>query len=253
MIKVVVCGASGRMGQTIGRMVSEASDLELVGGINLKPGSFFGSEIVESKDAESLLQRARPDVLIDFTIANAAVGNTKMAARNKVALVVGTTGFSHEQRAEMEQAIRGTVPAVISSNFSVGVNIFWQLLREAGKHLKDYDIEVVEAHHRNKKDAPSGTAKTILQILDEEAGPRRRIYGREGMTERGDEIGVHVIRGGDIVGDHTILFGGMGERIEVTHRASSRDTFARGALRAARWVVRQPPGLYDMMDVLGLK
>lgn len=252
MIKVVVCGASGRMGQTIGRMVSEASDLELVGGINLKPGSFFGTEIVESKDAESLLQRARPDVLIDFTVANAAVGNIKMAARNKVALVVGTTGFSHEQRAEMEQAIRGTVPAVISSNFSVGVNIFWQLLREAGKHLKDYDIEVVEAHHRNKKDAPSGTAKTILQILDEEAGPRRKIYGREGMTERGDEIGVHVIRGGDIVGDHTVMFSKNFETIELSHRAYDRSVFATGALQAARWVVGKKPGIYGMTDVLSL-
>ncbi len=124
MIKVVVCGASGRMGQTIGRMVSEASDLELVGGINLKPGSFFGVEIVESKNAESLLKRARPDVLIDFTVANAAVVNTKMAARNKVALVVGTTGFSHEQRAEMEQAIRGQCPC---SDF--------QQLFDGGKYL----------------------------------------------------------------------------------------------------------------------
>src|SRR5512136_737560 len=121
MIKVVVAGASGRMGQTIGRMVSEAPDLELVGGINLKPGSFFGTNIVESKDAENLLQTTKPDVLIDFTVANAAVGNTKVAARNKVALVVGTTGFSAGQKTEMELAIRGNVPAVISSNFSMGV------------------------------------------------------------------------------------------------------------------------------------
>ena len=126
MIKVVVCGASGRMGQTIGRMVNESSDLELVGGINLKPDSFFGIDIVETKNAETLLQKIKPDVLIDFTIAHAAVGNVKMAARNKVALVVGTTGFTNEQRAEMEKAIHGNVPAVISSNFSVGVNIFWQ-------------------------------------------------------------------------------------------------------------------------------
>ncbi|HZK30816.1 MAG TPA: 4-hydroxy-tetrahydrodipicolinate reductase, partial [Methanoregula sp.] len=189
MIKVVVCGASGRMGQTIGRMVNESSDLELVGGINLKPGSFFGVDIVASDNAENLLRKTRPDVLIDFTVASAAVGNVKMAARNKVALVVGTTGVTHEQLREMDTAIQGHVPAVISSNFSLGVNIFWQILRNTAKLLKDYDIEVIEAHHRNKKDAPSGTAKTILQILDEEVGSRKKMYGREGMMERSDEIG----------------------------------------------------------------
>ena len=252
MKKVVVCGASGRMGQTIGRMVNESADLELVGGINLKPGSFFGAEIVESRDAESLLKRAKPDVMIDFTIADAAVENVKTAARNNVALVVGTTGFTPEQRKEMEKAIHGHVPAVISSNFSVGVNIFWQLIRDAGKLLKEYDIEVIEAHHRNKKDAPSGTAKTILQILDEEVGSRKKQYGREGMTERQNEIGVHVIRGGDIVGDHTVLFSKNFETIELSHRAYDRSVFASGALHAARWVVGKKPGIYGMSDVLNL-
>lgn len=252
MIKVVICGASGRMGQTLGRMVKESADLELVGGINLKPSSFFGVDIVEAKDAELLLKSTKADVLIDFTIASAAVENVKMAARNKVALVVGTTGFTPEQRAEMEKAISGHVPAVISSNFSVGVNIFWQLLRDAGKLLKDYDIEVIEAHHRNKKDAPSGTAKTILQILDESAGTREKMYGREGMTERKNEIGVHVIRGGDIVGDHKVMFSKNYETIELSHRAYDRSVFASGALHAARWVVGKKPGIYGMNDVLNL-
>jgi 4-hydroxy-tetrahydrodipicolinate reductase len=253
MIKVVVCGASGRMGQTIGRMVNESPDFELVGGINLKPGKFFNVDIVESKNAESLLVSTRPDVLIDFTIAHAAVENVKVAARNQIALVVGTTGFTSEQRAEMEKAIKGNVPAVISSNFSVGVNIFWQLLRNAGKLLKEYDIEVIEAHHRNKKDAPSGTAKTILQILEEEVGPRKKMYGREGMMERSNEIGVHVIRGGDIVGDHKVMFSKNFETIELSHRAYDRSVFANGALHAARWVVGKKPGVYGMSDVLGLK
>ena len=253
MIKVVVCGASGRMGQTIGRMVHEAPDLELVGGINLKPGSFFGAEIVEAKDAEALIQRTKADVLIDFTIAGAVVGNVKMAARNQVSLVIGTTGITPEQRAEMDAAINGNVPAVISTNFSVGVNIFWQLVRESAKLLKEYDIEVIEAHHRNKKDAPSGTAKTILQILDEEAGAREKMYGREGMTERKNEIGVHVIRGGDIVGDHKVMFSKNFETIELSHRAYDRSVFASGALHAARWVVGKKPGSYGMSDVLGLK
>jgi 4-hydroxy-tetrahydrodipicolinate reductase len=253
MIKVVVCGASGRMGQTLGRMVKESSDLELVGGINLKASTFFGVDIVESKDAELLLKTQKPDVLIDFTIASAAVENVKMAARNNVALVVGTTGFTPEQRAVMEKAINGHVPAVISSNFSVGVNIFWQLVREAGHLLKEYDIEVIEAHHRNKKDAPSGTAKTILQILDESAGAREKMYGREGMTERKNEIGVHVIRGGDIVGDHKVMFSKNFETIELSHRAYDRSVFASGALHAVRWVAGKKPGIYGMNDVLGLK
>jgi 4-hydroxy-tetrahydrodipicolinate reductase len=234
-------------------MVNESPDLELIGGINLKPGSFFGAEIVESENAESLIERTRPDVLIDFTVAKAAVENVKMASRNRVALVVGTTGFTGDQLAEMEQAIRGNVPAVISSNFSMGVNIFWQLLRDAGKLLKSYDIEVIEAHHRNKKDAPSGTAKTILQILDEETGPRKKIYGREGMMVRGDEIGVHVIRGGDIVGDHKVMFSKNFETIEISHRAYDRSVFASGALLATRWVVGKKPGIYSMSDVLNLK
>jgi 4-hydroxy-tetrahydrodipicolinate reductase len=252
MIKIVVCGASGRMGQTVGRMVKESQDLELIGGIDLKPSSFFGVEIVESKNADIFLKKVKPDVLIDFTVANAAVENVKIAVRNKIALVVGTTGFTQEQRAEMENAIKGNVPAVISSNFSVGVNIFWQLIRNAGKLLKDYDIEVVEGHHRNKKDAPSGTAKTILQILDEEVGSRKKIYGREGITERGNEIGVHVIRGGDIVGDHKVMFSKNFETIELSHRAYDRSVFASGALRATRWVVGKKPGIYGMNDVLNL-
>jgi 4-hydroxy-tetrahydrodipicolinate reductase len=253
MVKVVVCGASGRMGQTIGRMVNESKDLELVGGIDLKPNSFFGVEIVETKNAEELLKSTKAEVMIDFTVASAAVENVKMAARNNVALVVGTTGFTPEQRAMMEKAVHGHVPAVISSNFSVGVNIFWQLIRESAKLLKDYDIEVIEAHHRNKKDAPSGTAKTILQIIDEEAGARKKQYGREGMTERQNEIGVHVIRGGDIVGEHTVMFSKNFETIELSHRAYDRSVFASGALHAARWVVGKKPGIYGMSDVLGLK
>jgi len=252
MVKVVVCGASGRMGQTIGRMVNESPDLELVGGVNLRPGSFFGVGIVETKNAEALLKSSKAEVLIDFTVASAAVENVKMAARNNVALVVGTTGFTPDQRAEMEKAIHGHVPAVVSSNFSVGVNIFWQLVRESARLLRDYDIEVIEAHHRNKKDAPSGTAKTILQILDEEAGQRKKMYGREGITERQDEIGVHVIRGGDIVGDHKVMFSKNFETIELSHRAYDRSVFASGALRAARWVVGKKPGIYGMGDVLGL-
>jgi 4-hydroxy-tetrahydrodipicolinate reductase len=253
MIKVVVCGAMGRMGTTIGRLVNESKEFTLVGGVDIRPGNFFGAEVVESSRMDDLLKSVQPDVVIDFTVAAAAVENVKCAARNGAALVVGTTGFSDEQRAVLEKAISGNVPAVISSNFSIGVNIFWQLLREAARLLPEYDVEVLEAHHRYKKDAPSGTAKTILQILDQELGPREKVYGREGMMERGREIGVHVIRGGDIVGDHSVLFSGNFETITLSHRAYDRSVFAQGALKATNWVPGKSPGIYGMDSVLGLK
>jgi len=252
MIKIAVCGALGRMGTTIGRLASEAPDLELVGGVDTRPGNFFGAEVVEPSGTERLITEKRPDVIIDFTVADAAVENIRTAARHGISLVIGTTGFTPEQRADLDETITGHVPAVISSNFSVGVNIFWELVREAARHLGDYDIEVTEAHHRYKKDAPSGTAKTILRILDEELGEKQHLYGREGMAERGDEIGVHVIRGGDIVGDHAVLFAGNFECIEVSHRAYDRAVFANGALKAARWVAGKAPGIYSMSDVLDL-
>lgn len=252
MIKVVVCGALGRMGSTVGRLVNEAQDLTLVGGIDLRGGSIYGIDVVESARIRELLSGKKPDVLIDFTTPAATVSTVQAAAENGTALVIGTTGFSPEQRAEMTRAIEGTVPAVISSNFSIGVNIFWQLLREAAKLLPEYDIEVIEAHHRYKKDAPSGTAKTILQILEEELGSREKKYGREGMMERGREIGVHVIRGGDIVGDHAVLFSGNFETIQLSHRAYDRSVFAQGALKATRWVIGKKPGIYGMNDVLQL-
>ena len=253
MIKVVVCGALGRMGTTVGRLANEAPDLALVGGIDLRGGSFFGVDVTAAAQIDTLLASARPDVLIDFTAPAASVSHVRAAAKSRTAVVVGTTGISPEQRAEMEKAIKGTIPAVISSNFSIGVNIFWKLLREAARMLPEYDVEVIEAHHRYKKDAPSGTAKTILQILDDELGSREKKYGREGMMERGREIGVHVIRGGDIVGDHAVLFSGNFETITLSHRAYDRSVFAHGALKAARWVVGKKPGIYGMAEVLDLK
>jgi len=252
MIKVAVSGALGRMGTNIGRLVNEAPDLTLVGGIDVREGTLFETEVVPAAKIDEFLKEKRPDVLVDFTVAAAAVENVRAAARNGVALVVGTTGFSPEQREVIRGAVEGNVPAVISSNFSVGVNIFWKLVREAARELGDYDVEVTEAHHRHKKDAPSGTAKTILDILDEEIGNREKAYGRVGMTERKNEIGVHVIRGGDIVGDHAVLFAGNFECIEISHRAYDRAVFAQGAVRAVRWVVGKEPRMYTMQDVLGI-
>jgi 4-hydroxy-tetrahydrodipicolinate reductase len=173
-------------------------------------------------------------------------------------MVIGTTGFSSDELHELRSLAR-QVPCVFSPNMSVGVNLLYKVIGEMAKTLgDDYDIEVIEAHHRLKKDAPSGTALKIAEVLARAVNRDLNqvgVYARKGLVgeRKKQEIGIQTIRAGDIVGDHTVLFGGMGERIEITHRASSRDTFARGALRAARWVVKQPPGLYDMMDVLNLK
>ena len=252
MINVAICGALGRMGTTIAHLVSEAEDMTFVGGVDVRAGTLLDAPVVPSSEIRTFLQDVKPDVLIDFTIAHAAVENIIAGAEAGVALVVGTTGFSAEQRSRIDAAIEGSVPAVISSNYSVGMNIFWKLVREAAKRLGDYDTEVIEAHHRYKKDAPSGTARTILEIIGEETGKTECMYGREGMTDRKDEIGVHVVRGGDIVGDHTVLFAANNEVIELSHRAYDRAVFAHGVIRATRFISGKSPGIYSMDDVLGL-
>ena len=253
MSKVVICGAFGRMETTIGGIISKEKDMQLVGGVDIKEGTFFDAPVVTSDKLSDLISSVKPDVVIDFTIAKAAAQNVPVAARAGCAIILGTTGLNQEQRKEIDEAIaQGNVPAVISTNYSIGMNIYWTLLREAAKRFSDYDIEVTEAHHRYKKDAPSGTARTILQILQEETGPREEVYGREGMTERGSEIGVHVIRGGDIVGDHAVMFAGNYETVTLSHRAYDRSVFAEGAVRATRWVFGKKPGIYGMKDVLNL-
>ncbi|MBN1165607.1 MAG: 4-hydroxy-tetrahydrodipicolinate reductase [Methanospirillaceae archaeon] len=252
-IKVLICGAMGRMGMTIGNLVSQTTDLRLVGGVDIRSGEVSGVPIVEKTQMRDLISKTKPDVVIDFTVAHAAVENVPVAAEMGCAIILGTTGLTDEQKKIISDAIiAGNVSAVISTNYSIGMNIFWDLVRKAAQQLYEYDVEVTEAHHRYKKDAPSGTARTILEILQEEIGPREEVFGREGMMERGNEIGVHVIRGGDIVGDHTVLFAGNYETISLSHRAFDRAVFARGVLKSARWVVTQKPGIYGMRDVLGL-
>ncbi|MDV0442187.1 4-hydroxy-tetrahydrodipicolinate reductase [Methanorbis furvi] len=251
MTKVMICGAMGRMGTTIAGMVVENPELELVGGVDVRSGTVLGKPVVDSTSLASFIDEHKPDVMIDFTVAAATMVNAKIAAAKGVALVIGTTGFTPAEDAELLHAIKN-VPVVKTTNFSVGVNIFWELVREAAKRLGDYDIEVIEAHHRHKKDAPSGTAKTILKVIEEEVGVRDEMYGRCGMTERKNEIGVHVIRGGDVVGDHTVQFHQNYETIELTHRAYDRAVFARGAVRAAAWVPGKTPAVYTMKEVLNL-
>lgn len=220
------------------------------------PGLQLTAQVGRGDDLTAVIDGC--DVVIDFSVHSATAGIAHLCAQHKKALVIGTTGHSDTETFEIK-AHQKSVPMVWASNFSTGVNTLFWLTRKAAEILgPDFDLEVVEMHHRLKKDAPSGTARSLAEIL---AGVRKLQFnhaarhGRAGITgERTQsEIGVHSIRGGDVVGDHTVIFANVGERVELTHKASSRDTFANGALRAAQWVVKQKPGLYDMQDVLGLK
>jgi 4-hydroxy-tetrahydrodipicolinate reductase len=267
MIKVVIAGAAGRMGCRLVSLVRDSTAMTLAGALEGKHHHALGEDAGEiagsgragiqiSEDLSAMMERG--EVVIDFSSPQATLEHLRIVAQHRRAMVIGTTGLSAPELDELK-LLAQQVPCVFSPNMSVGVNLIYKVIGEMAKTLGDeYDIEVIEAHHRLKKDAPSGTALKIAEVLAQAVNRDLNevgVYARKGLIgERTKkEIGIQTIRAGDIVGDHTILFGGMGERIEVTHRASSRDTFARGALRAARWVVRQPPGLYDMMDVLGLR
>jgi len=213
-------------------------------------------QIDQGDDLSAVIGRG--DVVIDFSAHQATPGVAALCAKHKKAMVIGTTGHSNEDRSQITQ-FSDRIPMVISSNFSTGVNTLFWLTRKAAEILgPGFDLEIVEMHHRLKRDAPSGTARTLAEILAavrEQQMEKVVRHGRSGIVgERtAVESGVHSIRGGDVVGDHTVIFAEAGERVELTHKASSRETFANGALRAAEWVVTQKPGLYDMQDVLGLK
>lgn len=253
MTRIAITGALGRMGTLIIQEAAKIEGMQLVAGLDaIRAGTVLpgGIAVRDASQLESVLKESKPDVLIDFTIARAAVDNVCTAAGLGINLVVGTTGFSAEQHSRMKEAIDGHVAAVITPNFSLGVNVFWKLVADAAAALKDYDIEIIEAHHNQKKDAPSGTALATVQAIKTALGEKEVVYGREGIMPRGKEIGVHAVRGGDIVGDHTVLFAGSGERLEIKHQAHSRTAFASGAVRAADWVAGKKPGIYTMADVL---
>jgi 4-hydroxy-tetrahydrodipicolinate reductase len=253
-IRVAVCGANGRMGTLILDEIKKSGDLEIVAGFDVAgegKALFGGVTVSHALRLPEVLGKVKPDILIDFTTASAATENVCTAAASGVNLVVGTTGFSEEQLKRMHKAIAdGKVAAVISPNYSLGVNLFWRLLAVAAEVLQDYDVEIIEAHHNQKKDAPSGTALAALEVLKSALGKDEVVYGRKGLALRGKEIGVHAVRAGDIVGDHTILFAGPGERLEIRHQAHSRTAFATGAVKAAGWVANARPGVYTMADVL---
>ncbi len=266
MIRCAVTGACGRMGRAVMRAVSDAEGMELAGATEQpghpEVGSDVGALLGRGKTgialADSLaLITPHPDVIIDFTAPDSALAHLEWAASQDTAAVIGTTGFSSAQSGRIKELARA-VPCLCSPNMSVGINLMLTLIDRVARVLQDrYDIEIIEAHHRLKKDAPSGTALTMAQILAEAMHRDLEsvaVHQRKGLigARRRDEIGIQVVRAGDIVGDHTVLFAGEGERLEITHRAHSRDTFAAGAVRAAAWVTGQPPGLYDMRDVLGL-
>ncbi|MCW5555473.1 MAG: 4-hydroxy-tetrahydrodipicolinate reductase [Verrucomicrobiae bacterium] len=244
MTKVIITGSKGRMGRALLDCAPAHGELEVVG------------QIDQGDDLARVIQQG--DVVIDFSSHTATATIAELCAANGKALVIGTTGHDDAEKTRITRCA-ARLPMVWASNYSTGVNTLFWLTRKAAEILgPGYDLEVVEMHHRLKKDAPSGTAKSLAEIL---AAVRRQQlakvarHGREGIVgERThEEIGIHSVRGGDVVGDHTVVFATNGERVELTHKASSRDTFAHGALRAALWVVRQPPGRYDMQDVLGLK
>ncbi|HTL16880.1 MAG TPA: 4-hydroxy-tetrahydrodipicolinate reductase [Patescibacteria group bacterium] len=244
MTRVIITGSKGRMGKALLSCLSQHPALQLAG------------QIDQGDDLGSLIDAA--DVIIDFSSHAATAAIAALCAKHRKAIVIGTTGHSSEDRLQIT-AFNSQIPMVLSSNFSTGVNTLFWLARQAAQILgPGFDLEIVEMHHRHKRDAPSGTARTLAEILaDVRQQQLEKVlrHGREGIVgERiSSEIGMHSVRGGDVVGDHTVIFAGAGERVELTHKASSRETFANGALRAAQWVVSQKPGLYDMQDVLGLK
>ena len=242
-------------GSTEGITVAAAFDLVRVGeDIGDVAGiGKIGVPVSDAKDLEKVLKEAKVDVYIDFTIAKATVVNAPIAARCGVNLIIGTTGLTAEDKTMItSEVVKNNVAAVISSNYSIGVATFMKLCKQAAGLLgNDYDVEIIEAHHNQKKDAPSGTAMTVAEIISKEMGGKEFVYGREGVCPRGKEIGIHAVRGGDIVGDHTVMFIGNSERIEVRHQAHSREIFVGGAVLAAQWVCKQKKGVvYEMADVL---
>ncbi|MGQ9631938.1 MAG: 4-hydroxy-tetrahydrodipicolinate reductase [bacterium] len=267
MIGVVVCGAAGRMGKMLSSALHSDGEFKIVGAVERGGHPDLGRDLGDVaglgvrlgvRVGDSLGEViGGGDVVIEFSAPDATLEHLRTASERGKAMVIGTTGMNEAQRKEIEELCR-KIPCVMASNMSVGVNVLFKIVGDVARILGDaYDVEIIEIHHRFKKDAPSGTAKTLMEEVAKALGrdPRRvGVYGREGVVgERTkDEIGVLAARAGDIVGDHTVLFGGIGERIEIRHQAQSRMTFAQGALRAAKWVVGRPPGLYSMRDVLGL-
>lgn len=230
MIKVVVSGACGKMGKMVIRLLQEEEDMTLLGGIEREGHPLIGKEGISSKIEEF----KHADVIIDFSSPKGSLKNLEFANSNQIPIVIGTTGFSKEEIDKIN-SLPLKIPCLLSPNMSIGVNIMYKIVRDVAKLLSDYDINIIESHHREKKDSPSGTAIKLGQIISE--------YKK-------NKIETLSIRAGDIVGEHSVIFCGMGERLEITHKAHTREIFARGAIKGAKWIINQKPGLYSMQDFL---
>ncbi|MCC4265612.1 4-hydroxy-tetrahydrodipicolinate reductase [Oceanimonas baumannii] len=266
-VRIAIAGCNGRMGKVLIESVNNTDGVVLTAAIEHAGSSVLGADAGELANVGRLDVPVTAslaevidnvDVIIDFTRPEATLANIALAQAHGKRLVIGTTGFTDEQKAEIQAATASTA-MVMASNYSVGVNLVFKLLEQAAKVMGDYtDIEIIEAHHRHKVDAPSGTALSMGEVIADTLGRDLKqcaVYGREGITGERDPntIGFATIRAGDVVGEHTALFADIGERVEITHKASNRLTFANGAVRAAAWIAAQPSGLFDMQDVLGLK
>jgi 4-hydroxy-tetrahydrodipicolinate reductase len=265
-MKVAIAGSTGRMGRVLIETVLQAPDTELAAALEQSGNASLGRDAGElvgqacgvpvSDDVRAAL--AGSDVLIDFTRPEGTLAHLELCRQLRVRLVIGTTGFEQAQKDAIAAAARD-IPIAMAPNFSVGVNVTFKLLEVAARALAEgYDVEIVEAHHRHKVDAPSGTALRMGEIVAQALGRDLRtdaVYGREGVTgeRKRETIGFATLRGGDVVGDHTAMFLGTGERIEITHRSGSRATYAQGALRSARFLMDKKSGFFDMQDVLGLR
>ena len=272
MIKIAVTGANGRMGTKIIKNILKQDNMEVVAALGSPDTPLEGKDVGEvigvgnigvpltgAQKLAEVLKEKKPDVLVDFTIAPIATHNIKVSAECGVNVVIGTTGLSDEQLYKIRKAVeKNRIKAVISPNMAVGANVFFKVIGGVAKILNDYDMEIIEAHHKHKADSPSGTALKTYEIMAEALGRDKDdacVHGRQGMVgERNPgEIGIHAVRGGDIIGDHTVLFAGEGEQIEIIHRNHSRQSFVTGAMKAVRYVVQAPAGkVGDMMDVLGI-
>lgn len=265
-LKLVILGAAGRMGQALIRCATRIPGLRLTGAVEAEQCPLLGKDagivagiadfgVLLTADSRKAFQKG--DVLVDFSFPSAAARHATLAAELKKPLVLGTTGLNPAEQESVHKAA-DHIPIVWAPNFSLGVNILFAMVKKAAATLGDYNIEIIETHHRHKKDSPSGTALRLAEMAASARGAKLEnvaTHGRQGMLgERpADQIGIHAVRAGDVVGDHTVIFATDGERLELTHRASSRDCLAMGALRAAGWVVERKPGLYSMLDVLEIK
>lgn len=266
MVRIAVSGALGRMGSAILRSALGSEDFEVVAAFEAPGKAEIGEDVgggvrlSSSEEASKVLEGSMPQVLVDFTAPEASLKFARASAKAEVDMVIGTTGFSEEQTNEIEGLVKeGNIAMVLSPNMAGGVNVFFKIAEQIARALGEgYDVEVIEAHHKHKSDAPSGTALRVGELIARALGRDLQevgVFGRHGHTgERGsEEIGMHAIRGGDIVGDHMVLYAGEGERIELVHRAHSRQAFVMGALRAAKFAVKAEKGkIYSTFDVLGL-